>query len=370
MDTVDQTVDFENRRLCAHVRDICGSLVEVLPGDRVQLVHGTAKSYLIHNEYVQVHREEQKLANLCLQYLLFDCFDANLSDDSIRDYVTDGYFAFQDYAVLHWVDHLEASIPHLQSDAVEENGLGPSIADFYDAYGSAEASEKDIPDDLKNLCQHLKSADYFENLLLLISYTRNYRAREETIAALGSLGTSVSRARVTLENIQAAAIPDPSVISSLQQYYGLNWHRCPRHACFNFHEGFPNSNSRDSHVARHEKPFLCTETSCTRKHLGFATEKELKKHLAVMHPDPAVLFPKIKKTPAKHVCDICSKDFTRAHNLNAHKRTHGNLRPYKCDFCVKAFVRKYDCERHVLNLHPDMGAIRPEEVVSQGSEAQ
>ncbi len=47
MNTTDQTVDFENRKLCTHVRDICGSLIEVLPGDRVQLVHGTAKSYAL-----------------------------------------------------------------------------------------------------------------------------------------------------------------------------------------------------------------------------------------------------------------------------------------------------------------------------------
>jgi hypothetical protein len=30
--------------LGTHVRDICGSLIDVLPGDRVQLVHGTAKA--------------------------------------------------------------------------------------------------------------------------------------------------------------------------------------------------------------------------------------------------------------------------------------------------------------------------------------
>ncbi len=40
----DQSVDVENRGLRTHVKDICGSLIDVLPGDRVQLVHGTAKS--------------------------------------------------------------------------------------------------------------------------------------------------------------------------------------------------------------------------------------------------------------------------------------------------------------------------------------
>lgn len=43
IDTEEHTV-LDARRLCTDVREICGSLVEVLPGERVQLVHGTAKS--------------------------------------------------------------------------------------------------------------------------------------------------------------------------------------------------------------------------------------------------------------------------------------------------------------------------------------
>ena len=40
----EQSVDFEGRRLCTNIRDLCGSLIDVLPGDTVQLVHNTARS--------------------------------------------------------------------------------------------------------------------------------------------------------------------------------------------------------------------------------------------------------------------------------------------------------------------------------------
>lgn len=40
--TVDQKMHFD-KRLRIHVRDLCGSLIDVLPGDRVELVHWTAK---------------------------------------------------------------------------------------------------------------------------------------------------------------------------------------------------------------------------------------------------------------------------------------------------------------------------------------
>jgi len=42
IDPIDQVVD-PIRRSAIHVRDICGSLVEVLPGDRVEFVHATAR---------------------------------------------------------------------------------------------------------------------------------------------------------------------------------------------------------------------------------------------------------------------------------------------------------------------------------------
>ncbi|KAH7336622.1 hypothetical protein BKA65DRAFT_37368 [Rhexocercosporidium sp. MPI-PUGE-AT-0058] len=357
MNTQDQTVDFKNRRLCADVRDICGSLIEVLPGDRVQLVHGTAKLYLVHNDYVQIHNEEHKLATLCLKYLLFDCFDPNLSEDSIKEYTMLGYYAFQDYAILHWIDHLEASIPFMLTDVVDkDDGLDSAINDFSEAYGSVETGASDIKTELRDRCQHLKDTDVYDNILLLLSHTRTIRSKEETISALGVLGTVISKTRFTLEKLQAATLSGTlpvSIKANLEQYYGTNWFKCLRHSCIKFHEGFSNAASRDSHANRHEKPYLCTESSCTRKYVGFSTEKDLKRHLTIMHPDPSVLFPKIKKPPAKHVCDVCSKDFTRAHNLNAHKRTHDNVRPYTCVTCGKTFVRKFDCERHMDKLHPE-----------------
>jgi len=38
-----RVVNFEGRQTPDHIRDICGSLVEILPGNRVQLVHATAR---------------------------------------------------------------------------------------------------------------------------------------------------------------------------------------------------------------------------------------------------------------------------------------------------------------------------------------
>lgn len=43
MDLEERTIDFDERKLRVHIQDLCGSLVLILPGDRVELVHSTAK---------------------------------------------------------------------------------------------------------------------------------------------------------------------------------------------------------------------------------------------------------------------------------------------------------------------------------------
>ena len=41
-----KTIAFDERKLRIHIRDLCGSLIQVLPGDRIEFVHNTAKMYV------------------------------------------------------------------------------------------------------------------------------------------------------------------------------------------------------------------------------------------------------------------------------------------------------------------------------------
>jgi hypothetical protein len=42
IDTIEQTVEIHERKSRVHIRDICGSLINELEGERLELVHGTA----------------------------------------------------------------------------------------------------------------------------------------------------------------------------------------------------------------------------------------------------------------------------------------------------------------------------------------
>lgn len=51
---------------------------------------------------------EIRMANLCATYLTFGCFSTNLQEKLFREHVTAGAFAFQEYATLNWLYHLNS----------------------------------------------------------------------------------------------------------------------------------------------------------------------------------------------------------------------------------------------------------------------
>ena len=42
INTTEQTFDFRSQKLRSDIKEYCGSLIQVLPGERVELVHTTA----------------------------------------------------------------------------------------------------------------------------------------------------------------------------------------------------------------------------------------------------------------------------------------------------------------------------------------
>ena len=57
-----------------------------------------------------------------------------------------------------------------------------------------------------------------------------------------------------------------------------------------------------------------------------------------------------KKRP--HLCDICSKGFSRESEMRIHKETvHEGKKPHVCDFCAASFSRKNHLNVHIAAVH-------------------
>lgn len=314
-------------------------------------------SHLIQGKHVDVAKEECNLAILSLHYLTFECFMNDLPDEKLRAYLQKGYFAFQDYAVIHWVDHLESAIRTLRRDDCPNlDDLHCAVDDFWALYGVDASNFADVDKELEEKCRGLIDVEYQEKVLSLITEAWRARKAEEKMSALGMLGQIIQKNRLPLEKWSILPSDEASTREKLELYYGDKWYKCLRHHCFFFHEGFKTEERRIEHLERHERPYCCTEFGCPRIHVGYPSERELKKHIDVNHPDPSSFawkFPKVKKEPIKHRCSTCGKEYTRSNSLRVHLFTHRGERPYKCKICAKAFVRKHGCERHELNVHAE-----------------
>lgn len=306
---------------------------------------------MIETKKLEICQEEAKLATLCLKYLTFECLDLEVTYDQRVTFLKEGSYAFLDYAILHWNHHLDA-ISHLLQpvDLSHSSDLGIAINEFFDINEPGIVKPDKAHLDLVARCSSIKEADSFEPFLLLLSYAREVRQGEEQLEALGTLGVTTAKVRAILQELGATQTVDPSMKETLRQFYGENWFKCSRHACYYFHEGFASERELLQHTNRHEKPFCCTELGCTRQYIGWSTKEELKKHMSKYHPDPDALswkFPHVKKPPTEYQCDLCQKKYTRASSLNTHKlREHVKARQFVCKVCGKKFVRKYECDRH------------------------
>lgn len=312
---------------------------------------------------IDEHKEELLLAVLCIRYLTFECFDATISEDGVRKFLLEGYYAFIDYASLHWNHHLETAIRFVNSDDLSHSAdLGIAINDFFEMYNPGPTESSDVQKEYVQNCKAIEKADYYEPLILLLYHAKTSRLDEEKLGALGTLGVIIARVRAMLEELyvlttgQGVQAPDPSAKQNPKDFYGDNWYKCSRHACYYFHEGFTNEQGLLQHTNCHEKPFCCTEIGCTRMYIGWSTQKELKKHMSQYHPDPEAFawkFPHVRKPPSIFQCNLCTKHFTRANNLKTHQlREHGKERPFICTTCGKGFVRKYECDRHASTHAP------------------
>jgi hypothetical protein len=316
--------------------------------------------YIVRQGFIHQGEVERTLAALCLQYLTFECFDAELSTGLLQTYAGQGYFAFQEYAVAHWIHHLESfiasSISHVSTSRAEYLAeLGTAVSEFVSHYEEELTADVSDEDDTPSCKQFLENS-WHPCLEILLRHIRRHRrqgieATDEI--SINTLRTAFFRNRNELERLAEQSDPKGEKMAIMITYYGMNWFRCSKLSCDYFHEGFPDNKRREQHINRHDRPFRCTHAGCSGSLFGFDSAKGLEKHMKNKHPpNSQVTFAKLKDSKmavSEFKCEVCSSVFNRKFNLRTHMRTkHTTERPFRCSFegCMSAFGRENDRRRH------------------------
>ncbi|KAI8940928.1 hypothetical protein NX059_002183 [Plenodomus lindquistii] len=364
IDTEHQTIEYDSRRVRDHIYETCGSLV-ILNSDQVSLVHSTAKRYImtvgsdadgtIHESSV-----ECELATLCLQYLIFPCFEIDPSPDpnELRQSILEGNLAFEDYAVANWFHHLTAWANSGEKFLNEVPNRDQLLADITDAMDDfmtqyqEEQWDQGIIDVCKVRCGVFSSHNLYDNLVALMSHiyafqTKGFDARH-TIS-ITSLSLALDRNRKMLEQLPSK-LNDFEKVTYRKFYDDERLYKCSRITCRYFSEGFRDQKARKRHVDIHNRPYQCEVLDCLGTE-GFASQKDLDKHTRGYHPERSDLAETFRSATAKranasHACTMCGKTFTRNFHRKNHEASHRGEKPHECAECGRAFTRLNDLKRH------------------------
>ncbi|KAI9766233.1 MAG: hypothetical protein M1840_006647 [Geoglossum simile] len=281
-----QTFDYEERRLRTDSKELCGSLVEIRHGGVVDLVHLTAKLCVALLTF-RTATEEFNLTCLCLGYLNLPCFETGIPDTHIRKVVIQGHYAFMDYAVAHWFEHLERCVQGPQLDSQTSFGILVGILRvFLSKHHSQIEGQPSTSKALSEAFQRFNTEDFFRELISAVNCAggRTTANNEEwgRTHSLDLVG-QIARVRSIIEEMTERS--DPVQKRKLHALHGPNAFKCSKTPCKYFYEGFVSGQERDRHFEKHQRAYYCTYPGCHIALVGYQSEKDLKKHEAEYHQE-------------------------------------------------------------------------------------
>jgi ankyrin repeat protein len=213
--------------------------------------------------------QHAQMALFCTEYLHSAPFHGLTQDEKFKEHTLNGYYALQDYAVPNWLSHIKSSLetPGEISDCICK-ALIHQVGLIFDEYGKSERHEFRLGDrESRNVAEIVRCIP------------RDVGAWTQWF----DLEWRTSCIRNSMETLRDDWVSDASKGRAMEQIYGPRLFKCSRIECAHFMGGFEARHSRDKHLDRHNRPFICVEAHCPLQVLGFETEEQLKVHIKRNH---------------------------------------------------------------------------------------
>ncbi|KAF2680111.1 hypothetical protein K458DRAFT_393383 [Lentithecium fluviatile CBS 122367] len=171
VDLDEQTVEWQDRRFRVNHKDLCGSLVDIHSDYSVNLVHRTAKGYLVENNLVDMAFAERSIVSLSVGYLSFPSFEVYLQADELELYLSLGYYGLLDYAYANWSRHVDKmlSLRH-PDDALQE--VAEALSIFADMYWSPPGTKVSVPKSVIDRLKPIAGEDNTERIASAVYLSR------------------------------------------------------------------------------------------------------------------------------------------------------------------------------------------------------
>ncbi|KAK3178522.1 hypothetical protein OEA41_000659 [Lepraria neglecta] len=247
---------------------------------------GSSIRFLTHFSHFVIQEDNYKLAKTCLAYLTFDRFDSRNVKDEIRQYVRQGWFGFQDYALQNWMKHVEkVDSTILEHDEAALSELSRLLKKLFEMHWNASPRPFTKSKTKNEPFEFFRASEVHDRLVQVATYesaSHSSSGAIETDPIDFTLHTE--RSRALIEEYEQSC-QDQRSKTEFATRYGFRPYKCAKRQCFYFHECFKDAATRDRHQIKHDRPFRCPYGSCDLTQIGVATAKDLKQHLWTFHGD-------------------------------------------------------------------------------------
>lgn len=235
--------------------------------------------YLIKTSRISVRTGDLHIAEFCLHYLNFGCFDADLATIDILEFLRQGYYSFEDYAIAHWLDHVDSSTSQpLPLEANSFEPLSQKLRLFLTKHALVSPPSLSVSSETR--FQSIRHLNFTTTLDGLAHLARQRKSNEKYL----DLETHLQRRRLIYEDLVTTSNPQNEAFRNKMLLGASGWFKCPKRYCDYFFDGFDNKEDRDKHINQHERPFRCSIEECPYATLGYGTETERRRHEKKSHP--------------------------------------------------------------------------------------
>lgn len=296
------------------VLDLCAPLLEITTHGTLELVHFSAKEYILASgsgPFTKEHQAHFEVAKCCVLNLnsMVDLIPnfTELTDNEIEKLVVQGQYGLHDYASEFWAEHLL----HYKAYNAESGNAGNENENklIYELHrltrmvkGSYAAQAKDQPVlRSETLSVGLRKLEDEPKIWRLI--TSHVTMSEKIEAVKGKYSevkdqetqlllsdeTHLTQIKLRLREIREKILSRisgdlPAHISELDYESFRSRYRfcCKNVGCS---QNFQSAKERDDHQQRHMITFPCPD--CDFSFRGFSSRRDLDRHLAKYHRSPA-----------------------------------------------------------------------------------
>ena len=301
-----QALDQRNRiqDVQTHVVDLCKPLVEETRGGVLQLVHSSAKEYLLHEfsgRFINHCEANLHIALACVRTL--DCairlvprYSGIWTEHDQEVYVLDGSLGLHNYAHAFWLSHIQTYLEAVHSRSERDERLMSELQNLSRVYKHLPTLDDHSDRSLDHSGGIAILSDLESCYILCTRWLKFKRALEETMPDLKTIQdqqdwkNSNDETFLSLIETRFGEITEkllamdrnttPSHINRLalqafQKKYGWN---C-RH--LNCAQSFPLEEVRNIHEVAHVPTFPCDQ--CDFSGRGFRSRKDLERHTRRYH---------------------------------------------------------------------------------------